>query len=69
MEEITIKVIVDGEELPPLNMGEGEEDQIYKDQIAFFRMGHVYNKEGNKAPYDYTIRLTRNKTEAEKKAG
>ena len=68
MEEITIKVLVDGEELPPLKMGPGKEDPTYKDEIAFFSMGHVYNKEGDKAPYDYTIRLTRHKTAAEKKA-
>lgn len=66
MEKITIKVIVDGEELPPFNMGAGEEDPIYKDEIAFFSMGHIYNKEGNKAPYDYTIRLTRQKAGEEK---
>ncbi len=67
MEEITIKVLVNGEELTPFNMGAGEEDPIYKDEIAFFSMGHIYNKEGNKAPYGYTIRLTRQKTDAEKK--
>jgi len=68
MEKITIKVIVDGEELTPLNMGVGKEDTIYKDQIVFFSMGHIYNKEGNKAPYDYSIHLTRGKTDEEKLA-
>lgn len=66
MERITFQVIVDGEELAPFNMGAGKEDSIYKDDIAFFCMGHIYNKERNKAPYDYTIRLTRHKTEEEK---
>ena len=68
MEEITIKVLVDGEELTPFNMGVGKEDHIYKEEITFFSMGHIYNKQGNKAPYNYSIHLTRHKTEAEKKA-
>lgn len=68
MEKIIIKVIVDGEELAPFSMGKGHEDTIY-DDIIFYTMGHVFNKEGNKAPYDYTIRLTRHKTKEEKQAG
>lgn len=66
MERIIVRVEVDGVELAPFNMGAGEEDHIYKDDISFFSMGHVYNKEGNKAPYDYTIRLVRHKTEEER---
>lgn len=69
MEKITIKVVVDGEELTPISMGIVHEDPIYKDDIAFYIMGHIYNKEGNRVQYDCSIRLTRPKTEKEKQAG
>ena len=65
MEKIVIKVIADGEELSPIVMREGKEDSIYKDEVVFFSMGHVLNKERTVAPYDYTIRLTRPKTRKE----
>lgn len=65
MEEIIIEVLVDGEEQAPINMGAGKEDSIYEDDIAFFSTGHIKNKEETEAPYDYTIRLTRHKTEGE----
>ncbi len=65
MEEIIIKVIVDGEEQAPINMGAGKEDSVYEDDIAFFSMGHIKNKEETKAPYNYTIRISRHKAEEE----
>lgn len=68
MERITVKVIVDEGELAPIDMGVGEEDPVYKDDIVFFSTGHVYNKERSRAPYDYVIRLNRHKTEEEKRA-
>ena len=67
MERITIKVVVDGEELAPFSVEAGEEDHVHKDDVSFFGMGHVYNKEGTKAPYDYTVRLVRHKTEEERR--
>ena len=65
MEVITIKMLVDGEEQAPISMRDGLQDVFYKDEIAFFSMGSVYNKEKSVALYDYTIRLTRHKTDEE----
>ena len=65
MEKIIVRVEVDGVELAPIEMGEGHEDLIYKDDIKFFRMGHVFNIEHTRAPYDYTFSLSRHKTKEE----
>ena len=65
MEKIVIEIVVDNIKLHPIAMGLGEQHLIYKDDIMFFSMGHVFNREGTEVPYDYTINLTRHKTEKE----
>lgn len=65
MEKIIVRVEVDGVELAPVEMGEGHEDHIYKDDMTFFSMGHVFNIEHTRAPYDYTFSLSRHKTKEE----
>lgn len=63
MEKIIVKVIVDGEELASLDMGEGREDFTYRDEIVFYSGKHIYNKDGTFAPYSSFIRLARPKKE------
>lgn len=65
-EKIVIRVEVDGMEVYLIELGEGREDYFYKDDIAFFSMGRLFNKERTIAPYDYVFRLCRHKTEEEK---
>ena len=65
MEEIIIKVVVDGKEQTPIKMEAGKEDIIYNNDMVFFNIGHVYDKEGTVSLYDYTIRLRRRKTKEE----
>lgn len=66
MEKIIIRVEVDGVELLPIELGKGKESSFYKDDIAFFSMGHLFNKEHTHSPYEYLFRLDRRKTEEEK---
>ena len=65
MENIVVKVVVDGVELAPINMGEGKTSTLYKEDITFFSMGHVHSAEGTHVPYVYLIRLDRAKTKEE----
>ena len=65
MEKIIIRVAVDGVELAPIEMDEGHEGTFYKDDMTFFKMGHVFNIEHTRAPYDYTLSLSRHKTKEE----
>ena len=65
MEKIIVRVEVDGVKLEPIEMGEGHEDLIYKEEMMFFSMGHVFNMEHTRAPYDYTLSLSRHKTKEE----
>lgn len=65
-EKIVIHVEVDGVELAPIELGEGVQDGVYIEDIVFFRMGDLFNKEHTVAPYSYMFRLNRHKTEGEK---
>lgn len=65
-EKIIVRVEVDGVELAPIELGEGMQDGIYIEDIVFFSMGDLYNKEHTVAPYSYMFRLNRHKTEEEK---
>jgi len=65
MEKIIVRVEVDGVELEHIEMDEGHEDPIYKEEMMFFKMGHVFNIEHTRAPYDYTLSLSRPKTKEE----
>ena len=65
MEKIVVRVVIDDVELAPIEMGEGYEDTFYKDDMKFFGMGHVFNIEHTRAPYDYTLSLSRHKTKEE----
>lgn len=65
MEKIVIRVEIDGVELSPIELAEGEQDGLYEGYLAFFGMGSLFNKERTVAPYNYTIRLTRPKTKEE----
>lgn len=66
MEKIILRVEVDGIELSPIEFGKGEQSHFYKDDIAFFKMGHLLNKEQTESPYEYLFRLDRCKTKEEK---
>lgn len=61
VEEIVIRVEVDGVELAPINMGRGCKDSVYEDDIRFFSMGRVFIKDRTYALYDYTFSLSRHK--------
>ena len=65
MEKIIVRVEVDGVELAPIEMGEGHEDLIYKEEMTLFKMGHVFNIEHTRVPYGYTLSLSRHKTKEE----
>lgn len=65
METIIVRVEVDGVELEHIEMGEGHEDHIYKEEMKFFSVGHVLNIEHTRALYDYTFSLSRRKTKEE----
>jgi len=65
MEKIIVRVEVDGVELEHIEMGEGHEAPIYKEEMMFFSMGRVFNIEHARAPYDYTLSLSRHKTKEE----
>lgn len=64
-EKVLIRIQVDGKELELIDMGEGHEDSVYKDDVVFFKMGHALNKERTLASYDYTFTLTRHRTKEE----
>ena len=61
MEKIVVKVIVDGVESAPIEMGKGEESAVYSNDIVFYSMGRIYNKEKTKAPYEYNISIRKRK--------
>lgn len=69
MEKITINVRVNGFELPPIDMGEGKQDPIYEDDIYFYKSGNLGLEGTNRLPYQYNIRISRHKTDSEKKGG
>jgi len=66
MEKIIIKVIVDGEELKPVEMADGVQSYFYEDEIQFHWQGHLFDKAGKKATHFGSINITRNKTAEEK---
>ena len=65
MERIIVRVEVEGVELAPIEMGEGHGDTFYKEEMTFFKMGRVFNIEHTRAPYGYTLSLSRHKTKEE----
>jgi len=65
MEKIEIKVVVDGKELEPIIMGEGKEGYVYKNDIVFYSMGHIHNKDKTVALYEYNISIRRLKKDKE----
>ena len=64
--KIIVRVEVDGVELLPIELGEGMQDGVYIEDIVFFKMGDLFNREHTIAPYSYMFRLNRHKTEEEK---
>jgi hypothetical protein len=68
MEKIVVKLGVDGVELEPLDMGKGETDSFYEEDMVFYKGGYIFNKEHTHGVYSCSIRLSRHKTKEEKSA-
>lgn len=67
MENIIVRIEVDGVELSPVTMGEGVQSEIHPNDLTFFKSEHIFNKERTRTPYDILIRLDRPKTKEEEK--
>jgi len=67
-EKIIIHIEVDGDitTLEPVDMGEGRQDAIYRDDISFYRGGDTNNKEHTFALYRYSFHLSRHKFDDER---
>lgn len=63
MEKIILLPIIDGNNLDEIDMGEGKQDMLYKEEVVFYKSGYIIV--GNKAEYSYSIRLVRNLREGE----
>lgn len=63
VEHIVAKIIVNGAECKPIDMGKGSQSHFYPGNIQFYSMGQVIL--GKKAPYTYSISLERMKTKKE----
>lgn len=67
MENIIVRIEVDGVELSPIAMGEGKQSNLHPNDLTFFTSGHVFNNEHTRVPYDIMVRLDRPKTKEEEK--
>ena len=65
MEEIIIRIEVDGVEHAPVKMDKGTDHPSYEREIMYSKSGHVFNKDETSVPYQYVFVLIRNKTEEE----
>jgi len=58
-EKIIVKIIVDGEEMSDITMGEPKQDIFHSDGMQINYFGHIFDKEQKTAPYHATISLYR----------
>lgn len=66
-EKVIVKIITDGVELDPIDMGEWHQDAVYGGDITLYSRAHAFNKQLSLSVYDCSIRLTRHKTDEERR--
>ena len=64
VKELTLVPKVDGKELAEIDMGEGGQDSIYKDDWVFYKAGYIMI--GTNATYSYSIRIARKRVEGDR---